>query len=75
MHKLLGPQPGVPDPSALGPDDVLELYFTPHGVQSVIQRDDANLTPGEFKEHHEAVRAARLKELKHWAGFKGFHRA
>ena len=44
-------------------------------AKALIERDDNLLTPAEKVEHREAIRAARLKELRHWAGFKAASRA
>ena len=54
-------------------DDVVMLSFYEDGTaKAVIERGDSLLAPAEKVEHREAIRAARLKELRHWAGSKAF---
>ncbi|CAK0867548.1 unnamed protein product [Prorocentrum cordatum] len=56
-------------------DDMVILSFYDDGTaKAVIERDENLLTAAEKTEHREAVRAARLKELRHWAGFKAMSR-
>eukprot|EP00959_Pyramimonas_sp_CCMP1952_P218406 4568097-Pyramimonas_sp.AAC.1 len=60
---------------ALHEDDVAILSFYENcTAKAAIERDDNPLTPAEKIEHREAVRAARLKELRHWAGFTAMSR-
>eukprot|EP00959_Pyramimonas_sp_CCMP1952_P236595 4944415-Pyramimonas_sp.AAC.1 len=56
-------------------DDVVVLSICDDGpAKAVIERDVGLLTPAEKIEHREAVRAARIKELRHWAGFTAMSR-
>eukprot|EP00974_Lingulodinium_polyedra_P073045 7069775-Lingulodinium_polyedra.AAC.1 len=42
--------------------------------QTVVQRDDDVLAPGQLKTHWREVRQAMLKELQTWAKLKCFSR-
>ena len=48
--------------------EVLVAQWVPSGQQwtFVVERDTNNLTPAEEKEHHDLVKAAKLKELQAW---------
>ena len=66
--------PAVAGP-ANHPSDVIVIALLENGKRSaVIERDDNVLGKAEKQEHAQALRSARLKELRQWVEHKAFHR-
>ena len=57
------------------PHDAVALYLKDGATKAVIERDDNILGAAGREEQKESLRAAGLKELKYWAGFKAISRS